>query len=187
MSPPPIEHGQPLIFMKVGVHAQETLEDIIERKNKEFDNTGQIFWGYGGGTCHPLTQVQPFARDQMKRGRAVQLWMHEIESHHDETTLATEFSADGITWNPIPEGITVKGSRYALVLNELEPGDLNLDLSSTTVAIGTSKGKPGNSYISGRVDKGCLEVSNQGQGNEDDIKRISLFADLQDPFAVLLR
>src|SRR5438477_290714 len=50
------------LFMKVGNHANETWEQILERKRKEYDRTGRTFWGYGGTTCHPLGVVQPFAR-----------------------------------------------------------------------------------------------------------------------------
>ncbi len=57
-----------LIFMKVGLHAQESIEEIIARKQKEYDDTGSIFWGYGGGTCHPLTMVQPLAKEVEGRG-----------------------------------------------------------------------------------------------------------------------
>lgn len=182
-----IEHGTPLVFMKVGMHAKESLEDIIERKNRECEEAGMMFWGYGGGTCHPLTQVQPFAKEHLSLGQAIQIYMHRIDSNHLSTDLATEFSADGINWEPIPEGIVVKGSRHALVLTELQPGDLDLDLSTTSVAIGNSQGKPGSEYIKGRVDKACLEVTNQAKGQTDDIKHISLIANVIDPFAVLLR
>ena len=54
-----IEPGSGLLYMKVGTHARETLEDIIRRKTKEIEDTGYAFWGYGGNTCHPRTMVQP--------------------------------------------------------------------------------------------------------------------------------
>jgi len=40
--------GAGLLFMKVGVHAQETLEDIIRRKSEEIEKEGFAMWGYGG-------------------------------------------------------------------------------------------------------------------------------------------
>ena len=33
------------IFMKVGNHAGETFESILERKRREFDRAGKIFLG----------------------------------------------------------------------------------------------------------------------------------------------
>jgi hypothetical protein len=55
------------IFMKIGSHAGETLEQILERKQREIERTGRSFWGYGGASCHPLTQLQPFARTLVQR------------------------------------------------------------------------------------------------------------------------
>ena len=55
-----LQPGAGFIFMKVGVHAQETLTDIIARKQRELKDAGVSFWGYGGNTCHPTTKVQPF-------------------------------------------------------------------------------------------------------------------------------
>jgi len=182
-----VEPGSPLLFMKVGVHANESLEDIIERKNREYESTGNIFWGYGGGTCHPLTQVQPFAKEKAKAGQVVRICMNPIDSHHVNTVLATEYSEDGIIWKLIPEGINVIGSRFAIVIGELQPGDLDLDLSATSVAVGASRGKSGHDYISGRVDKACLEVTRQPLSDTPDIKRISVTADILSPFAVLLK
>ena len=56
----PYRPGDGILFMKVGVHARESLEDIIERKDKEIRDAGYALWGYGGSTCHPSTMVQPF-------------------------------------------------------------------------------------------------------------------------------
>ena len=44
--------GSGIIYMKVGVHARETLEEIIARKTQEIRDEGFAMWGYGGG-CHP--------------------------------------------------------------------------------------------------------------------------------------
>jgi hypothetical protein len=56
-------------------------------------------------------------------------------------------------------------------------------------AIGTSMGRPGSKYVSGRVDKACLEVA------EDEMPKgaahvpvdIGLVAELVEPYAVLLQ
>ena len=65
-----VEPGAGLLFMKVGVHAQETLEDIVARKMGEIDKAGYGLWGYGGNTCHPGTMVQPFAEKFAERRQA---------------------------------------------------------------------------------------------------------------------
>ena len=41
-----IEPGDGLLYMKVGTHAQESLEDILRRKTKEIESKGYAFWGY---------------------------------------------------------------------------------------------------------------------------------------------
>ena len=63
-----IEPGAGVLYMKVGTHAQESLEDIVERKSREIREAGYGMWGYGGNTCHPSTMVQPFAREFQARG-----------------------------------------------------------------------------------------------------------------------
>ena len=77
-----IKPGQGLLYMKVGTHARESLEDIIARKTKEIEDAGLAFWGYGGNTCHPQTMVQPFARKFERQGGVIYLCMQPMESKH---------------------------------------------------------------------------------------------------------
>ena len=186
-----IRPGAGILFMKVGTHAQETLEDIIERKTKEIVDAGYALWGYGGNTCHPETMVQPFARTYEQRGEAIYLCMHEMESKHfAEPLRADQFSEDGTTWQDVPAAISVRGSRYALVINTLQREELELPLASTKVAIGNSQGRTGDRYITGRVDKACLEViavaSPSVSAAEPSI-HIGLVAQLISPYAVYVR
>jgi hypothetical protein len=178
-----------LFFMKVGLHAGEAFEQILERKRMEYQKTGMIFWGYGGGTCHPTRIVQPFAKMKIEEGDNIYLVMEEIISHNPPTVLvAREYSEDGIRWKPIPSGIIVRGSRYAVVLNELRDGDLDLNLSMYQVAVGPSMGKPAGDYIGGRVDKACLTNIRQDQpSSEPQIKKIHHFAEVKSPYAVFTR
>ncbi len=179
---------QSIVFMKVGTHASESFEDILDRKRKEYERTGRSFWGYGGGTMHPLTKLQPFAKYRIDEGREITLVMEEIRSSHFMSAVAAEYSEDGVTWKPIPDGIEVRGSRYALVLDEIIPGDLQIDLSDYVVGIGPSEGKVASSYITGRVDKGCLDY--RGPSNialPPRIIRSTSSAKLAKPFGVLLR
>lgn len=178
-----------LIFMKVGLHAQESIEDIIARKRGEYEKAGMIFWGYGGNTCHPTAMVQPFAKQVLDRRGEVVLVMHKMDSKHNAPpALAKEYSDDGINWRPIPRGIEVRGSRYALVLGGLEDSNLELPLSELSVAIGRSRGNPAERYLRGRVDKGCFEImSPQGDGPRPETSHIDLVAPVKAPFAVFLR
>jgi hypothetical protein len=72
--------GSGLIFMKIGTHAQEPLERIIERKRRELSSAGKILWGYGGTTCHPTRSVRPFVSAQAEAGRTVNLVMQKMTS-----------------------------------------------------------------------------------------------------------
>lgn len=178
-----------IVFMKVGTHSGEELEPIIARKMEEFQRTGSIFWGYGGGTMHPIQRVQPFARMMVEQGTGLTLVMQSIDSHHpDKKVVATEYSRDGVHWEPMPKGIEVRSSRYALVLEEIVPGGLEIDLARYRVGTGPSAGKVASEYVQGRVDKACLERATPlaGEG-ESRIVKVAYAARLKTPYAVLLR
>jgi hypothetical protein len=187
---PIIKPGEGLLYMKVGTHAQETLEDIIERKRKEIEDAGFALWGYGGNTCHPVSMVQPFARNYERKAGVLYLCMQQMNSKHFATPIrAAEMSLDGITWEKIPPAINVKGSRYALAIKNLRQDDFDLGLARTKVAIGNSMGRIGSQYVAGRVDKACLEVSEEGvtQPHDEPIVHIGLIAEIISPYAVFVR
>lgn len=183
-----LQTGDPFIYMKVGVHANESLADIIKRKRKEIADAGVSFWGYGGNTCHPLTAVQPFVKEVSSSGTSVRLLMQEITSHHYAEGRAESYSANGVDWEKVPANINVLGSRYALVIESLEEVDIALALSDTKVGVGRLSGSSGSMYVKGRVDKACLVYSPSGGVSTAD-ERISLrlAARLAKPYAVLLK
>lgn len=188
--------GNGILYMKVGTHAGESLDSIIRRKTEEIERAGVSFWGYGGNTCHPESMVQPFARSYQDHGKPIYLCMEPMESNHwSVSARADEYSVNGITWEVVPEAINVIGSRYALVITELQKADFDLRLDVTRVALGNSMGRPGQKYIQGRVDKACLEVI-EATGHEEaaggeairtPVQHIGLVAKLASPFAVYVR
>jgi hypothetical protein len=184
-----LKPGQGLLYMKIGTHAREPLEEIIERKRREIEQAGFAFWGYGGGTCHPRTMVQPFAKEFERRGSTIVLCMQPMDSKHFAEPIAADlFSENGKDWKPVPAGITVTGSRYALVIRELRDEEFELPLERTRVALGNSMGAFGSKYISGRVDKACLEISDVADPEITARSvHIGYVADLVKPYAVLLR
>lgn len=185
-----LKPGSHFVFMKVGTHAQEPLEEILKRKRQEIAEEGFALWGYGGNTCHPLRMIQPFVRDYVELGETLYLVMQPMNSQHFAVTeRAAEYSADGITWAPAPRGINVIGSRFAMAIDDLRDEVFDLQLADTRVAYGMSAGKRGDRYIKGHVDKGCLEVVDPdvtGGGQMDSV-RIGLVARLVEPYAVLVR
>ena len=176
--------------MKVGTHANEGFDQIFERKRKEIEDEGFALWGYGGNTCHPLElTVQPFARDFVRRDGVIYLCMQPMTSRHFASPArASEYSADGLIWRAIPDGINVKGSRYAMAIGDLVEEEFDLSLGNTRVAAGISSGRRGDKYISGRVDKGCLEVVDDADPSAPQASvRIGLVGRLVEPYAVLVR
>lgn len=178
--------------MKVGTHAGETLVDIIDRKREEIDAAGFALWGYGGNTCHPRTMVQPFARDYELRGDEIHLVMQPMESKHlIVSERAEHMSPDGIAWEPIPAPINVVGSQFALAIEDLQPVEFELSLSDTRVARGNCRGRRGDKYIKGRVDKAILEVVGDGLGESEPEEmgnvHIGLAARLVKPYSVFVR
>ena len=183
--------GHAVIFMRVGNHAGETFDAILERKRREFEAAGKIFWGYGGTTLHPIKHVQPFAKLWVAQQGSIQIVMEQIDSKADPDVLpATEFSVDGLNWEPIPTGIEVTGSRYAIVLDEIKPGQLDMDLENFEVGIGPSRGKNAAQYVRGRVDKGCFVSKESKEPELTDTRRIvpiRFQARMLEPYAVMLR
>ena len=148
-----IKPGAGVLFMKVGTHAQEKLDDIIRRKSREIRDTGYGMWGYGGNTCHPISMVQPFAREFAQRGEPIYLVMEEMDSKHfAEPFCAAEYSYDGRLWKEIPGTIEVRGSRYALIIESLRKQEFGLPLDQTRIPVGPSTGRLGSRYVSGRVE-----------------------------------
>jgi hypothetical protein len=178
-----------LLFMKVGLHAGETLQQILERKQKEYDKTGMIFWGYGGSACHPRSAVQPFGKLKLHEGKNIFIIMEEIDSHHPPSEIiANQYSEDGIEWKTIPDGIVVRGSRYAVVMDEIKIGSLDIDLSGYQVASGPSSGKFVPDYLRGHVDKACIEKMPVPLADPKPcIKHIAFYAKMKPPFAVFTR
>lgn len=186
-----IKPGAGVLFMKVGTHAQEDLEDIIARKTKEINEAGFGMWGYGGSTCHPRSMVQPFAEMFEARGEPIHLVMKEMTSRHfAEPLRADQYSADTVTWIDIPSPIHVLGSRYALMIKNLRRCELTLPLDQARVPIGPSMGRIGSRYLRGQVDKACLEILDEPEAvNEGEPREVSvnLVAELAPPYAVFLR
>jgi hypothetical protein len=186
-----IKPNASVLFMKIGIHAREPLDEIIQRKLKEIDDAGVSFWGYGGSTCHPTSMVQPFAQEQAQLNRPIYLVMQKMESNHwAEPVPADEYSVNGRDWLAVPKGVEVRGSRYALVIDDLEEADLQLPLARAEVALGPSQGRSAKDYIAGRVDKACLTLANNVDfplAPDEPATPIGLVAKLKAPYAVFLR
>ena len=85
----------------------------------------------------------------------------------------------------IPEGI-LTGPPHALVLGEITPVHLELDLGDFEVGVGPKKGKNATDYIGNHVDKGCLAEATSTPGGVSKRVTIGYQARLLDPYAVFL-
>lgn len=182
--------GTGIFFMRVGIHARESLQEIFARKSAEIDKVGYTFWGYGGSSCHPVTIVQPFAKQRAMADMPVFLCMEEMTSEHyfGEPLAAAEFSEDGRVWQAVPDEIRVLGSRYALKIRNLRVEAFDLPLEDTRIPVGTSSGRSGDHFVRDRIDKACLVVEpGAGLTRSSSHRQISLIADILSPYAMLLR
>lgn len=171
------------VVMKAGVHAAESWEGIVARKQAEEIAAGATYWGYGGTLCHPRTQVQPFSRSA---GEPIAVLMIRTPSDFlGPPTLAEAISEDGTTWDPVPEGAHITGSKYALVLRGLRRSDQVVDLGAYEVAIGPKSGTPLSQYLRSRVDKACVRLADI-PGPPWPVQLV-LRAELIAPYAVFLR
>jgi hypothetical protein len=186
-----LHNGSGFLFMKVGTHANEGFQSILERKRREIEEGGFAMWGYGGGTCHPITTVRPFAESFKMRGSSIHLVMEEMDSRHfAEQIPADEYSINGKEWKAINKSIhQVLGSRYALFIKDIREEDFMLPLTNTKVGVGPSEGRRGDIYIQGRVDKACLILDEvqRPEKEEGAARHIRLVADIVAPYAALLR
>lgn len=177
-----------IIFMKVGYHSDENLEEIIERKKREEKVNEFLFWGYGGTLCHPVSQVRPFIRENLSKGLKTMLFMSFTPSKYiSQPKLAQEYSLNRKIWHPIPSGVSIRGSRYAIICKNLEKFDTLINLNMYNVAIGINKGRPLGEVIKYRVDKACGFIDQKYNRYKEKNIKILYIAEIVEPFAVLLR
>ena len=149
-----------IVFMKYGTHAGDLPETIISNKINEVSLLGHTFWGYGGTTCHPTNQIQPFLSANNSSGEKTYLLLSRINSvWTGNSSRAMFYSNNQIEWLPIPEDNVVTGSKFALICTSFESCEFELDLSQYQVPIGKSKGQLLSSYICGHTTKGCGVLS----------------------------
>lgn len=177
-----------IIFMKVGFHIDEDLEQIIERKLIEDQTQDTIFWGYNGTICRPPT-VQQFVISALKKNMVPKLVMSLTSSKYVSryTGWAREFSVDGKEWFLLPDNVKVKGSKYAIVCRDLRKEDVWIDLNMYRVACGKQSGVRLSEYIRYRIDKACAVYDTASFPTKNTLVKISYVADLKEPYAVFVR
>jgi hypothetical protein len=171
------------IVMKVGFHAGEEWNEIIARKQGEISSAGVTFWGYGGSACHPLRQVQPFAHQCEEDVVVAMLWTESRPLSPSRT--AEEMSVDGEHWQPLPPAVRITGSKWALVLDQLNACEETVDLGVYEIGVGPSAGKLATAYLRGQSDKACVRRS--AVRTRPDPRTVVACGQLAEPWAVFLR
>ena len=196
------------IFMKVGSHEGECLDCIVKRKLLELNGLEErIFWGYGMNSLLPK-RVQCFARQRGNGEGPVKLLMaltrkeeqvHSLREKNPEATnhqcqpklhcRAKKYSEDEKKWEQVDKNINVPGSKYALVLDEIEPVNLKFDRQQFKVGIGPSEGCSAAKYGGNRIDQVCLvKAGSMRQAPfAPKIVTVTYQAHLEYPYAVYLR
>ena len=182
------EPPQVFIFMKVGDHAGESLEAILRRKEERElrGEAGKIYWGYGG--WFSASRVQRCAEEWIRKEGRIPLLMKETKSKYrpkGEIPSAKEFSKDGITWKPLPPGVKVTGSEYALVLGEIKRVRREIDLGKFEVGCEPSRRLNAADFVQPRVGKAFLVATKAAQ--QPRPIAIHYQARLVEPYAVHLR
>lgn len=173
--------------MKIGPQGEESLPEIIERKNREAKIFDHAYWGYGGVTCVPF-RVHGFAKEVSASGSSIKVLFAVTGSPFLGSHIpdAKENSEDNVLWRPIPSEIHITVSKYALVLKNLKESDFNLALNDYQVAVGPSRGKSLASYLRFRVDKALAQRTGSLSEVGPELK-ISFTADLVEPYALYLK
>lgn len=180
------------IFMKVGPHGGECLDEILDRKKIELEKEKKIFWGYGGTVLHPTNQVQPFVEEWKEELGCVEVLMEEIKGDSKSGPplgTAKQFAvSDKELWKRIPKEIKT-GGKHALVLDKIRECELELDLRDYKVGIGPSKDKKNAAdYLRYRTDKAAMveAQSTRNRSKEPKPVLIKYRARLLCPYAVFL-
>ena len=173
--------------MKAGFHVDETLDEIIFRKQKEERACGKVFWGYSGTLCHPTKQIIPFVKKTLDRGTQPVLVLTSTPSKLVKPRrVAKEYSTDGKKWITLPKGVLVAGSKYAIICRKLKVFSKEIDLSKFEVAAGPNSGKPLMEYLRHRIDKACAFLSKKSVC-KSAILKVNYIAKITEPYAVFLR
>lgn len=101
-------------------------------------------------------------------------------------TVSTQWSHDGAQWRQLPDGVTVTGSEWALVLDRLEHVAETINLAAYEVAVGAQAARPATEYLRHRVGQGMLRAL-VGPLRAPAVLPVVLRGRLVEPYAVFLR
>lgn len=181
-----------IFFMKVGPHSGLTLQEIIAIKEKEERKCGKFFWGYAGTLCHPF-RVTSFAKYAIASGVTPMLVMAYTPSAYlASKKLLTEFSEDGIHWQPLPKGVVLTGCKYAVIGRGLRPCKMKIDINSYVIWESAQQrlwegfARTLGDYLRGQVNKACAILSPSPKKPRREVE-IIYAAEITEPYCVFVR
>jgi hypothetical protein len=114
--------------------ALRVLSEVIGNRPRPLREFDQIFIKADDIVQQAIRSVRPSVSAHAEAGRTVNLVMQKMTSRQfAEPDLAEEYSEDGVNWRPVPRGVEVRGSRYAMVLGTLKDEDVFLNLNALQV------------------------------------------------------
>ena len=140
------KYGPFFFYMKIGGHCGETLEQIIERKQKEIADCGYCLWGFGGKNNLIMQAIGNFVSFfAFVKQEHVPVFFEVVKHDCSKSGLSIKQPANEITnigeeeiWEKIPSCIRVTGSKHALWIDELRAEKFSLDQNDCTVFISDS-------------------------------------------------
>jgi hypothetical protein len=179
---------RPILYMIVGPHSGYSLDEILNMKQLEERKLGVMYWGYAGSHCRPL-RVQRFAVEaETAHGVPPLLVMVETASRYNSQSVghARFLSSDGLSYEPMPEGVTMIGCTSSLVCRSLTRIDSSIDLNTYRVWGGKGDGEALGTYIRYQVNKACALPCSPAVDRSPRVVQVVATAELIAPFAVHL-
>lgn len=172
--------------MKAGPYCGFDLPQIISIKRNEQKNCDKFYWGYGGVFCHPK-RVLPFVDKALSEGKKVWLLFSITKSNFMSPIGRVEkFSLDKNNWENLPRDVLLVGNQYALVAQNLQEANWDLDLSNYDSMLGDQPGKALSEYIRYRIDKSCAIYSPKASLNPKSVK-IAYISELVPPYCIYVK
>lgn len=176
-----------IVFMKYGAHGNESSKSILSRKHDELIETGCVFWGYNGVLCHPSNQLNPFVQANKKNGEKTFLVLSKtlqeksVDCDTDiELKRAELFSFDRKQWEPIPIGVNVTNSKYAVVCSSFEDCDFKLDASQYILPFANPQNCRMSNYLGWRKNRACgVYCANDFEILPSKLLNISIIAEIE--------
>ncbi len=184
-----------VVISVIGPHADESEEEILERKRKEIKEIGNSFWLHKSYNAKPDI-VQNLCKEALKeRNAPICIFIQASSKKGAQATKQgdrmREFSVDRKQWKRIPAGILVTGSpknAFIMIFNKL---DLIKEKKCLDLWNYSLFGFPGKAIkiALGASTICCLKESSKDDPNKmkSNLRKVVAIGKLAYPFAAWVR